>query len=747
MALCEKHSSLQSAHTAVACARGIAPVDQILLELEKLRPLLTSRFQRAKEEANTGDGLQGLAIPEGEIEHLLDRPFGTMDPFGDRPVLSQSALSFTPSTDNSSWLSGSGEIPQAQEVDSRLHSLAGLFQLTPFDVACLLVVLAADLDLRFGLLFAYLQDDVTRKQPTVDLVLSLLCDSYATRLTQRSRFLLPAPLIKWGLLHLADDSQHGSHATLLAKSCLVNNRIVSFLLGSDEVDDRLRSVLGRLPQQDKLDSLLGVDGIKNGLIDLTKSTKHHALLYFVGPRGIGKCRTAGALALQLGYRLLEVDLERLATNDLSAFETSVRLILREGRLQSAALYWRAVDTLLGDQRTAYLRVLTSELGALAGLNILSGESLWEPSNLPDDCVFRLIEFRRPSNDEQLLTWERALPAEVRGSDTDLTALAQKFRLTPGQIHNAARRARDMAHICDPEKGLVTMADLHAACRSQTNRKLATLARKIVPRHVWRDIVLPEDRLAHLREICNAMKFRTIVYNQWGFEQNLSVGKGLNILFAGPPGTGKTLAADIMAGELGLDLYKIDLSSVVSKYIGETEKNLSRIFMEAESCNAILFFDEADALFGKRTEVRDSHDRYANIEAAYLLQKVEEYDGVVILATNFRRNIDDAFVRRMHFTLEFPFPDEADRLQIWNAVLPTATPCSQDLDLEFMARQFEIVGAGIRNIALAAALLAAGNGGKVNMGHLLHGARREYQKMGKVIAEREFDINGFAGKPS
>ena len=203
---------------------------------------------------------------------------------------------------------------------------------------------------------------------------------------------------------------------------------------------------------------------------------------------------------------------------------------------------------------------------------------------------------------------------------------------------------------------MTAADLHAACRLQSNRKLAALARKITPHYTWDDIVLPADRLRQLREICNQVKYRARVYDEWGFDRKLSLGKGLNVLFAGPSGTGKTMAAEIMAGELGLDLYKIDLSTVVSKYIGETEKNLARIFDEAETTNAILFFDEADALFGKRSEVRDAHDRYANIEISYLLQRMEEYDGIVILATNLRKNMDEAFVRRMHFTVEFPFPD-------------------------------------------------------------------------------------------
>ena len=209
---------------------------------------------------------------------------------------------------------------------------------------------------------------------------------------------------------------------------------------------------------------------------------------------------------------------------------------------------------------------------------------------------------------------------------------------------------------------LTMTDLYEACRLHSNQKLATLARKITPKYAWDDIVLPADRLEQLREICNHVKYRERVYGQWGFDRKLSLGKGLSILFAGPSGTGKTMAAEIIAGALGLDLYKIDLSTVVSKYIGETEKNLSRIFIEAETSNSILFFDEADALFGKRSEVKDSHDRYANIEIGYLLQRMEEYEGVVILATNFRKNMDEAFVRRLHFTVEFPFPNEEDRQQ-------------------------------------------------------------------------------------
>jgi SpoVK/Ycf46/Vps4 family AAA+-type ATPase len=216
-----------------------------------------------------------------------------------------------------------------------------------------------------------------------------------------------------------------------------------------------------------------------------------------------------------------------------------------------------------------------------------------------------------------------------------------------------------------------------------------------------------------------------------------MGKGINVLFAGQSGTGKTMAAEIIAADLGLELYKIDLSSMVSKYIGETEKNLDRVFSAAREANAILFFDEADALFGKRSEVKDAHDRYANIEVGYLLQKMEEYDGVVILATNLRKNMDEAFVRRLHVAIDFPFPEEEDRLRIWRKAYPAEAPLDADVDLAFLARQFKLAGGNIRNIALLSAFLAAEDGAAIGMRQIVRAVRREYQKLGKLVTGSEF----------
>jgi SpoVK/Ycf46/Vps4 family AAA+-type ATPase len=273
--------------------------------------------------------------------------------------------------------------------------------------------------------------------------------------------------------------------------------------------------------------------------------------------------------------------------------------------------------------------------------------------------------------------------------------------------------------------------LYAAGREQSNQKLTELSVKVSPKYGWSDIVLAEEKIIQLKEICSQVKNRYCVFDRWGFREKLSYGKGLSVLFSGSPGTGKTMAAQVMAGELQLDLYKIDLSSIVSKYIGETEKNLAGIFHEAETSNAILFFDEADALFGKRTEVSDAHDRYANIETGFLLQKMEEYEGVVILATNLRKNMDEAFTRRIRFIVEFPFPDEKNRLHIWKVHFPGQAPLAEDIDYEFLARQFPISGGSIRNIVLNAAFLAAQNGRMIGMEHILDSAKREYEKIGKL----------------
>ena len=281
-------------------------------------------------------------------------------------------------------------------------------------------------------------------------------------------------------------------------------------------------------------------------------------------------------------------------------------------------------------------------------------------------------------------------------------------------------------------------ELELGARRASSTRLAELAERLDACYGWDDIVLADRQQGILRSIAAFLRHRDRVLDDWGYGASLARSQGVKALFAGESGTGKTMAARVLANDLGLDLYHIDLASTVSKYIGETEKNLDRIFDAAEGSNAILFFDEADALFGKRSEVKDAHDRYANIEVAYLLQKMEGYSGAVLLATNLRQNVDDAFLRRLDFVIDFPFPEPPERTRIWQLVLPAAAPVEGDVDVAFLADRFRLSGGNIRNASVAAAFLAAADGGSIGMRHLVRGVALEYDKLGRLTLESEFE---------
>jgi SpoVK/Ycf46/Vps4 family AAA+-type ATPase len=331
-----------------------------------------------------------------------------------------------------------------------------------------------------------------------------------------------------------------------------------------------------------------------------------------------------------------------------------------------------------------------------------------------------FDVAKPTSEEQQALWRNV------GVNGQVEALVSQFDLSAANIRAAAAQSES------PEQ-------LWMACRSQSRPRLDNLAQRIDTRASWNDIVLPVAQLAMLREIAAHVRQRAKVYEAWGFAQKCARGLGISALFAGASGTGKTLAAEVLADELRLDLYRIDLSQVVSKYIGETEKNLRRVFDAAEEGGAILLFDEADALFGKRSEVKDSHDRYANIEISYLLQRMEAYRGLAILTTNMKNALDPAFLRRIRFVVQFPFPDAAERIEIWRRIFPVQTPVDR-LDISKLAK-LHVAGGNIRNIALNAAFLAADANEPVRMSHLLRAARTEYAKIEKPLTDAE--IGGWA----
>jgi SpoVK/Ycf46/Vps4 family AAA+-type ATPase len=425
---------------------------------------------------------------------------------------------------------------------------------------------------------------------------------------------------------------------------------------------------------------------------------------------------------------------------------AIRLALRDARLTGAIPCLLGWDVCLNMAERKTPAHLLAELCAYPDTVIVAGQESWQSGGMERNRLLFWQAFDIPDYAQRRELWQHFLTlngAEVihetgaaESAMPDTTQLADQFYLTTDQIRDAVMTAKDTVN---QQASPMTLAHLYAAARSHSSARLARLALKITARYDWADIILPADQIRLLHEIVDAVRGRSQVLEGWQVGQKLASSKGITILFAGPPGTGKTMAAEVMAHNLGLDLYKIDLATVVSKYIGETEKNLERIFKDAESSNAILFFDEADSLFGKRSEVRDAHDRFANIEVSYLLQRMEAYNGVTILATNLRANLDEAFTRRLHFAVDFPFPDEDDRCRIWQTLFPTTIPRHPDVEFELLARRFKLAGGNIRNIIVNAAYLAAADGNQVTMEHLLHSTSRELQKMGRIINEADIRL--------
>jgi SpoVK/Ycf46/Vps4 family AAA+-type ATPase len=350
-----------------------------------------------------------------------------------------------------------------------------------------------------------------------------------------------------------------------------------------------------------------------------------------------------------------------------------------------------------------------------------------------------LDVEKPTAAEQGALWRDALGPAAAQLNGHVETLATHFDLSAAAIRSAAAEIlawnedeeTEETNEDDPTELAAAAWD---ACLRHARPRLEALAQRIRPAATWEDLVLPELQRQILAQVAVHVRQRATVYEDWGFAARSSRGLGISALFSGPSGTGKTMAAEVLANELGLDLFRIDLSSVVSKYIGETEKNLRKVFDAAEEGGAILLFDEADALFGKRSEVKDSHDRHANIEVGYLLQRMEAYRGLAILTTNLKDSLDPAFLRRLRFVVQFPFPDAAQREEIWRRVFPRETPV-ESLEPKLLAR-LGVAGGNIRNIALNAAFVAADEGGPVRMAHLLRAARGEYTKIEKPLTTAE-----------
>ena len=662
--------------------------DDVLAALDGLE----RRVERAVDDRRhaapraTDDPLRGLYLTDDDVRAVLDdrRPL----PFDPVP-------------------------PEAAGDDSDGHgavlaAFAARTGLTRLDVEILLVALAPDLDPRFERLYGYLHDDVTRRRASIGLALRLAGAELSVA-SARARLDLDAPLVQAGLVEIDEPDR-----PWLGRGLRVPDVVTAALLGDARPDPLLA-----------LFAFEAVSLDATWVTELAAALAAGVELVHLHERSGGPGRHGAVAALEgLGRRVVALDLTRLgATDDAVALVKAAR---RSALLADAALVAGPVDD-LAERHPAALRALLAEpLTA-----IISSAARLEPAWSSRAAL--VLEPPPLTQRERAALWRsRITVATEPGLDPGEVTAA--FRLGPEHIARGAAAAQLRAvHAGRP----VRADDLHAGARTQNSPGLQRLSRRIEPSATWDDLILPAEATMLLHEVTARIRHREHVLDGWGLRRGGGRGEGVTAMFAGPSGTGKTLAAEVIAHDLGLDLYAIDLARVVSKYIGETEKNLDNLFDEAEQVNCVLFFDEADALFGKRSEVRDARDRYANVEVAYLLQRMERFDGLAILATNLRANLDEAFARRLDIVADFALPDETYREQLWRHSFGPGVPLAADVDLAFCAEAFELSGGHIRNIAVTAAFLASSAGHDVTMREVISGVHREYRKLGRLSLASEF----------
>jgi hypothetical protein len=610
------------------------------------------------------------------------------------------------------------EVASAMAAPPALDILCEAFGLSQFERNVLLLCVAMELDSRFAQLYAAISGDSTKAHPTFSLALAALPEPHWSALNPE------APLRYWRLIEI------GAGNALTTSALRIDERVLHYLAGVQHLDDRLAGFVKSVPAANaiapscnalakQIASAWSQAGSDNPLPILQLCGDDPGSLRAVAARG---CELLGLSMSVLQSLSIPVDPREL--------ESLMRLWERESILGAKALLLECGQADASDwaREGAILRLIE---GMNCALIISSRERRFTPHR-----VLITLEVGRSTTDEQRSCWKRELGASAAHLDGRIEPLIEQFNLSVPAIRAACSRSMGCSAVEGKSSNDASYMEraLWEACRIQARPRLDNLAKRIESASAWKDLVLPEVQKQILQEIAIHVRRRRKVYEDWGFCAKSSRGLGISTLFAGGSGTGKTMAAEVLANELRLDLYHIDLSQVVNKYIGETEKNLKRVFDAAEDGGAILFFDEADALFGKRSEVKDSHDRYANIEVSYLLQRMESYRGLAILTTNMKEALDPAFLRRIRFVVQFPFPDAAQRADIWRHIFPKNTP-TDGLDPIKLAK-LSVAGGNIRNIALHGAFLAAEADEPVSMSHLLRAARVEYAKLEKPLTDIE-----------
>jgi ATPase family associated with various cellular activities (AAA) len=656
------------------------------------------------------------------IHTLLDQHAATMSTHADKSEGESGALSApeaAPGSPVDNLIHSMPNVQTSTPHTSALEVLCALFGLSPFERDVLLLCAGTELDSAFAPLYCLLHNNPLQPYPTFGLALSILPN------THWSALLPDAPLRHWHLLTFGN--ANGTANPLTGTMLRIDERILHYLVGFQTLDEHLVGIIKPLIKENTTlvpSHLL----IAEQIVASWGQAKEQTLPPVVVLHGADRADKQ-AIAVQV-CRSMTIPLSSISTHSIplqaNEFVTFTHLWEREVALTGGVLLLEYEDLDTNDPDRE--RAITQFCETIHGMLIVSSRALRHLQQRP----VLIFAIGKPARDEQRTLWHTTLSTTAAHLNGNLDMLVAQFDLNTSTIATVC--AEVLSHLNDTLDTSDITQLVWDTCRTQTRTHLNDLAQRIETVATWDDLVLPETQLQILHDIGAHVRQRAKVYQAWGFATKGARGLGISALFAGVSGTGKTMAAEVLANELHLDLYRIDLSQIINKYIGETEKNLRQVFDMAEESGAILLFDEADALFGKRSEVKDSHDRYANIEVSYLLQRVETYRGLAILTTNIKSALDAAFLRRIRFIVQFPFPDSAQRIEIWRRIFPQKTP-TEGLDEKKLAR-LNITGGNIRNVALNAAFLAADADEAIKMEHILRAARSEYIKLEKTLTEIE-----------
>jgi len=678
---------------------------EVRSELRRILELLQAYLQLQRENGRTAatDPLRGMAIEEGEAERLIHDIAADLT----RPY-------------NVSEEASEDVVPDLNE--SPLGRARRRFRMQSTEFDALLLAVAVELDSRFARIVAYLNDHILRTRPTIGLALALTgADMNAVEFVRR-------PCVRHGLLQTEGDGPVSGLALRVASEFLprlVTPDVADTLIAGVRLHDR-----EALPLDDLIAGPAQLDKLKYWAGCLSEMVAVRPIV-LAGPSGVGRATAAMACSAVASRPLVEVTW----TPDRADRSYVLAGAVREALWHDATLLVRMAEG-SKDSDVVGLWTSLSDAHVPVALAVFPDQTELVCSAAPVEPI--VIHLEGATIEQREALWRKLLSAEISGvavrvSDDERTELAARYDFLPGTLSRAIRRA---AAEHSGDSAPLGFDSLSRACRIVGSAAIGPIAQRLSQPYTRSDLVLPQALLDELDLAAAWTRNRRRVFEDWGFGRRIALGRGLTALFSGDPGTGKTMTAQVLARELGLDLYRVDLSRVMSKYIGETEKNLSRLFDDARASGAILFFDEADALFGKRTEVKDAHDRYANIEIGYLLQRMEEHTGTTILATNRVGDLDEAFTRRFHFILDFPMPRAPERRRIWEGMLPAEAEREPDLDLDTLSRDYEISGGEIRNSVLSAAFVAAEEGVPIGLRHLKRGLRRELLKTGRVLDGRQ-----------